>query len=232
MKRKTIALLIALLFSVLCATWFASLTEANPTCKIIGHHGSETKTKPPTIDVFSPKNEAKYGNDFNLSFAVSVGDSETAYKTMIMEVYYEADWLPTSVYLLDLYSNEYMLLVGDYPSNYTGNVSLSGIPHGKHSITVFAVEYGLCEVDENPYWFHSFSIEASAVIQINKLADSIDIVGIFTDGTEPTPTSNLSSLGPPIPPLSEQLQVIVGAVFTVAVLGAGLGLLVYLIKRK
>jgi len=230
MKRKTLAFMIALLFSVLCATWFVILAEANPTCKIIGHHEPDAETQSPTITMFSPKNGTEYKSNLNLSFAVNVGESETAYKTMIMEIYYEADWLPSPVYLFDLYSNEYMLIVGDYPSNYTGNMSLSEIPDGEHSITVFAVEYGLYEVDETRSWFHSFSIEASAVIQIDKLADSIDIVGIFTGGTEPTPTS-------PSPLPSEEPQqliqeVILGVAITLAVIGVGLGLLLYLIKRK
>ena len=228
MKRKTLAFMIALLFLVLCARWFVILAEANPTCKIIGHHEPDAGTQSPTITMFSPKNGTEYGNNLDLSFAVNVGESETAYKTMIMEIYYEADWLPNPVYLLDLYINEYMLIVGDYPSNYTGNMSLSGIPNGEHSITVFAVEYGLYAVDETPSWFHSFSIEASAVIQIDKLADSIDIVGIFTGVTEPTPTS--PSPLPSEEPLGQ--DVFLGVAVTVTVLSVGLGLLVYLIKRK
>ncbi len=153
MKRKTLALMIALSFSVLCATWFASLVKANPTCTIIGHHEPDAETQSPTITMFSPKNGTEYKNNLNLSFAVNVGESETAYKTMIMEVYYEADWLPTPVYLLDFYINEYMLIVGDYPSNYTGDMSLSGIPNGKHTITVFAVEYGLYGLMKTPLGF-------------------------------------------------------------------------------
>jgi hypothetical protein len=130
------------------------------------------------------------------SFTVNVGESETAYKTMIMKVYYEADWLPNEIYLLDSYthSNEYTLIVADYPSNYTGNVVLSDIPDGKHTITVCTREYGLCVVDESVFWFHSFSIEASAEIQINKLADSIDITGVFITETEPPPLVSISSL--------------------------------------
>ena len=228
MKRKTLAFMIALLFLVLCATWFVILAEANPTCKIIGHHEPDAETQSPTITMFSPKNGTEYKSNLNLSFAVNVGESETAYKTMIMEIYYEADWLPSPVYLFDLYSNEYMLIVGDYPSNYTGNMSLSEIPDGEHSITVFAVEYGLYGIDETPSWFHSFSIEASAVIQIDKLADSIDIVGIFTGVTEPTPTS--PSPLPSEEPLGQ--DVFLGVAVTVTVLSVGLGLLVYLIKRK
>jgi hypothetical protein len=171
-----------------------TLTEANPTCKIIGHHNPDSETEPPTFMILSPKNETTYSYNFNLSFTVNVGISETAYKTMIIEVYYEADWLSTPIHLLDAYTNEYMLIAGDYPANYTGNVNLSEIPNGKHTITVFAREYGLYALENNSAWFHSFAIDASAIIQINKLQNSINIMGIFTAETEPPPLISVLSL--------------------------------------
>ena len=193
-KKALIAAFISVLLMSAVAGTFFNLTKANPTCKIIGHHDPDAETEPPTVTISSPKNGTKYGSNLDLSFTVNVGESKTAYKTMVMDVYYEADWVPTPVYLLDSYTNEYMLIVGDYPSNYTGNVNLSDIPKGKHAITVYALEYGLYVVDENVSWFHSFSIEASAEIQINKLADSIAIIGVFTGETEPLPLVSISSL--------------------------------------
>lgn len=195
MKRKALgtAFISVLILSAIMGTCVNS-AEANPTYKIIGHHDPDAETEPPVVTILSLKNGTTYGNNLNLSFTVHVGESETAYKTMIMEVYYEADWLPNEVYLLDSYSNEYMLIAGNYPSNYTDNINLSGIPNGKHTITVYAREYGLYVVDENLFWFDSFSIDTSAVIQINKLPNSIDILGIFTDETEPPPLISILSL--------------------------------------
>jgi len=196
MKRKkalTTAFCSMLLLLVVAGTC-VNLIKANPAYRIIGHHDPDAETEPPTITISSPKNGTTYDrNNLNVSFTVNVGESRTAYKTMIMEVYYKVDWLPDDIYLLDSYSNEYMLIVGSYPSNYTDIVNLSGIPDGKHTITVYAREYGLYVVDESLFWFNSFSIDVSAVIQINKLPNSIDIIGIFTAETEPSPfISNIS----------------------------------------
>lgn len=195
MKRKALeaAFVSVLIFSAIAGTW-VNLTEANPTYKIIGHNGPDAETEPPVIIILSLENGTTYGNSLNLSFTVNVGESKTAYKTMIMEVYYEADWLPNKVYLLDSYSNEYMLIVGSYPSSYTDNVNLIEIPTGKHTITVYARGYGLYVVDENLFWFNSFSIDTSTVIQINKFPNSIDLLGIFTDETAPPPLISILSL--------------------------------------
>ena len=194
MKGKALAAFISVLILSAIAGTHVNLAEANPAYKIIGHHDPDAETAPPVITILSLKNGTTYDNTLNLSFTVNVGESETAYKTMIMEVYYETDWLPNKVYLLNSYSNEYMLIASSYPSNFTDNVNLSEIPNGKHTITVYAREYGLYVVDESLYWFNSFSIDTSAVIQINKLPNSIDLLGIFTHETEPPPLISILSL--------------------------------------
>jgi hypothetical protein len=190
MKTTGVALLFALLFvAELCVG-----VGANPAYKTIGQADPDSQTYPPTMTFFAPQNKtAVYNSDsLNLSFVANVGQSRTAYKTTIIDVYYIADWVSNKTILVNSYVDEYMLITGDSLSEYVGNVSLSGIPEGEHSITVYALEMGLYERSDGPFWFDYFHMNVSAEIQINKHPGGIEVLGVFVD-TEPPPLiSNLS----------------------------------------
>ncbi len=123
------------------------------------------------------------------------------------------------------------------PLEFNFTIRLTGLSEGNHHVD-FAV-YGVVKDGEivmpvgriyaNTTYF-TVTAESSAFSTTP--TPSSNSTSTPTLSPEPTLTSDQTSFGPPIPPLSMQLQVIAGAVIIVAVMGAGLGLLIYLIKRK
>jgi hypothetical protein len=145
-KRKKLlatGLVFLLFFIASVATFFVRLAQANPnpfltytTCEEIP---APKYAKPPEISLLSPMNQSFHSSN-NIVFSVDVSFSgktlwyDTIYgmgkhervsiNPSLKEVYFEADWrrFNTSVEL-----------------NHPINLSLSGIPDGKHSIIVHAV---------------------------------------------------------------------------------------------
>jgi hypothetical protein len=152
-------------FLAVTGTLNTKSAEANPYYKIIGSSDPDAETEPPTITMLPPNNGTVYEkNSANLTFISSVGESKTAYKTLIAEVYYEADWLQNRTYLPADYTNEYMVTTGTFPRNHTFNIELTEIPEGKHSITINVVEMGLYGENTPPYWFKYFYMDTSASV--------------------------------------------------------------------
>jgi hypothetical protein len=161
------AFLFALLFLAVAGTWFTNLAEANPSHKEIGVVPPDAQTEPPTITILSLPNGTTYdANNVNFSCLVSVGESKTAYKTDIAEVYYEEDWLPNKTYALEYRAPDPFTLSNkhDFPPTFTYNLNLTGIPDGKHNITIHASELGYYLIDANLFWYHSFYIDVSSSI--------------------------------------------------------------------
>jgi len=126
--RLALALTLALLFSAVAGTQFVNLGRANPYMKG-GNTPPPEGTQPPTIFIFSPNNNTVFASN-NITLTFNVTMSEDTYT--LSAVYFEVDWQEgnTSVY----YSRA--------APDYLYNKNLTGIPEGKHRITIIAAAHG------------------------------------------------------------------------------------------
>jgi hypothetical protein len=188
-KRLLTAIIIStLLLSAVAGIQLFSLGRANPYIKG-GNTPPPEDIQPPTISIFSPNNNTMYASD-NITLTFDVTMPEDTYT--LCAVYFEVDWQEgnTSVY----YSRT-------APDNlYIKN--LTGIPEGKHRITITAVAHGYYI---EGYTSYSYDINGSSSVYF-----SIEkqIIG------EPFPTTLVAR----------------ASVATIAVVG--MGLLVYFKKRR
>jgi hypothetical protein len=117
-------------------------------------------TKPPTLTIRSPQKNIVYNsNNVTLSFNAHVGGSESCVR--LMQVYYKTDWEQNETYV---YNNEGINIPYE-PNAITDfyyNMNLTGIPEGKHYITVHAVEWG-AYIDS--LFVHMFSINGSSSVK-------------------------------------------------------------------
>jgi hypothetical protein len=194
MFRKKIKLLAFSVFLVLIFYFSIELTAAQLGYRTIGSRDPDAKTKPPVMVVFEPENHTNYiGSTFNVSFNALTGKSLTAYKVSIIRVYYTTDWLTNKTTLINSYTDEYNFITSvNSLSNYSSTLCLSEVPEGKHSLTVTAIEMGLYERTDGPFWFDYFHMNVSAVIQFNNVNGSIEVLGVYVDTTPPPMISNLS----------------------------------------
>ena len=128
-KRLLTAVFIsALLFSILVGTTRVKFGRANPFLKG-GNAPPPEGTQPPTVSIFSPNNNTVFASN-NITLTFNVTTSEDTYK--LSAVYFEVDWQEgnTSVY----YSRA--------APDYLYNKNLTGIPEGKHRITIIAAAHG------------------------------------------------------------------------------------------
>lgn len=126
----------------------------------------DTSTKPPTIQILSPKNNATYKEDtINLSFNVSLGYSSTATAMFIREIYYETDWENETTYVNKSSSGK------ELENPFTLN--LTDIPDGNHTIEITACEMG--DYHEDLY-IYTFMINGSskANFEVETISDPIE----------------------------------------------------------
>jgi hypothetical protein len=202
MGRTAIALtiILALLISVVAGIQAVNFGKANPSA-VIGSVPPDADTKPPKVSILSPNNGTWIAeNSVILTCRVSIGESKTAWSRLINEVYYEADWQQNKTYVFGPIGDMYY-----YPSGNSSiidcNLSLTGIPEGKHNITVYAIEYGAY----NPPYVSVFSTDSSSSVS-------------FTVDT------TLQSIT-----VHSPITWVAGAIVSVTIVG--LGLLVYVKKR-
>jgi hypothetical protein len=168
-NKKTLVV-VAFVLTLLLSTATASQlvrSGKGELCAIVGTANPDGYTKPPVVSVSSPSNGTAYQvNNVILSFNVTVGESNTSLSRYIHRVYYEADWQPnTNVIDGPLILNEYDLSGGVSPPMFY-TLSLTGVPEGKHNITVYAVEKGayLSSRDETFLLMWEFSIAGSSAV--------------------------------------------------------------------
>jgi hypothetical protein len=126
---------LALSISVLAGTGFVVGVKANFFWWMKGTTPDEY-TEPPVISIVSPENNTVFNEDsVFLSFSVDVGKSETADITHLDLVGYERDWVPDNT----------TWLLPNKPYPLVHEVNLTGIPEGKHTITIQAIEKGVYE---------------------------------------------------------------------------------------
>ena len=179
MKKKvlTVVFVLAPLLLVF-GTQLVSVGEANPYF-FFEQVPPDEYTKPPVISVFSPANNTVICKDnVHLSFSVDVGESETALSAGLLIVRYKTDWVNN----LDVF-RPWMNLP------FSHEVNLTGIPEGKHNITIHAIERGeytgarAFNIDSNETVF--FTIDTtppniSVLTPENKTYDTSNVMLNFT----------------------------------------------------
>jgi len=126
----------------------------------------DSSTKPPTIQILSPENNATYKEDtIILSFNVSLGNSSTATAMFIREIYYETDWENETTFVYKSSSGK------ELENPFTLN--LTDIPDGNHTIEITACEMG--DYHEDLY-IYTFMINGSskANFEIETTPDPIE----------------------------------------------------------
>jgi hypothetical protein len=161
-KRKALALtlVLALLLSAAASTKLLNWTKANPWMGTDWVAPKDT-TKPPVLTIKSPEENRLYrSNNVTLSFDARLGASISGEYMRIMQVYYKADWEQNETYV---YNNEGIYIPYDENAitEFSYDMELTGVPEGKHYITVHAVEWGAYI---NGLFVHMFSINGSSSV--------------------------------------------------------------------
>ena len=186
MRKTAAALIMALLITATAGASFVRLGKANPWMgwDWVSPRGG---TQPPVLTIESPQEGALYRSRYlTLSLNANVGQAISASGTRLMQVYYRVDWQENETYL---YKNENVYVPYD-PNEITAcsiTTSLNEIPDGRHSITVYAVEWGA--YIEGLY-FHMFSINSSSTINFTTytISPSVSVLSIVNKTYE---TSNI-----------------------------------------
>ncbi len=160
MKRKALALtlILAFIISAMAGTKLVNWAKANPWMGT-DWVSPAAATKPPILTIKSPEENSVYNsNNVTLSFNARLGESTSASYMRLMKVYYKTDWEQNETYV---YNNEGINI--PYDPNaityFSYNINLTGVPEGKHYITVHAVEWG-AYIDG--LFVHMFSINGSS----------------------------------------------------------------------
>jgi hypothetical protein len=156
----TIIIISVLLFSAVGGTQLVNLGKANPWMGTDWVSPADA-TKSPTLTIVSPQNNMIYNsNDVTLSFNAHVGKPVTAAYVRLMQIYYKTDWEQNETCV---YNNEGINIPYDPYAiiEFSYNMNLTGIPEGKHYITVHAVEWG-AYIDG--LFVHMYSINGSSSV--------------------------------------------------------------------
>jgi hypothetical protein len=174
MKRTALALtlILALFFSAMVGTQFVNLGSADPYI-YEGEVPPKPDTIPPTISIFSPKNNTVYSvNGVTLAFDVSGPTGPTVSYPFVTQIYYKTDWQNSIVSVYDSGSpsnQEY--------SEFSSELNLTGIPDGNHNIIVTAVYRGMYIPSDDPgapLSYNIFYINGSSIV--NFTIDAISIL--------------------------------------------------------
>jgi hypothetical protein len=222
------------------------------TTTIDQYTGKETTTTQPGYHVENKSIEIKIKNQpftpYNLT-------TYTRYNHETGESYsYE------STHTINLYYN--VGVKGHFGNDWTSVGSIYSYPEGPQSNAQLDSEYTVIEIEADDYPEEAvldFRVQALAGYYV-PYGRSVVIFGYdfygqesdwsaiqtLTIGESQTPTPSPATTATPTPPnigptappptepllTPEELEIMVGVIIAVAVLGAGLGLLIYLIKRK
>ena len=137
MKRITLALVMALLFSAVAVIMLSDLAKANPYL----YHESispPNDVKLPIISVNNLKNNTAYAsNKIFVSLNVSIPERDHNYGLYIYEISYVRDWSDS---IATFY--HYPVGSGRWISDFSGNTTLVDIPEGFHNVTFVVRTYG------------------------------------------------------------------------------------------
>jgi hypothetical protein len=211
MKRNTLAptTILALLLISTIGTQFSYIVAANPhpwnTLFVQeGDVSPPSLAKPPEILLLSPQNNSLHTADsinFTLNVSLSIesliyhfGDLSFTYASaQLDEVFYETDWVTNNTYI---------------EPTPTISLNLTGIPDGKHSIVVYAVEWrpyqSRYDDGNDVMYYNGFKITGSSTVcfAVDTVSPNISILSLknttYSDSDIPLtftvsePTSEIS----------------------------------------
>jgi hypothetical protein len=130
--RLTAIIISALLFSALAGIQLVSLGRANPYRYEFRQEGEVSPpegTIPPTVSIFSPKNDTVYSsNNFSLIFNISIAQSYAGFPP-IARIYYRPSWQSSNIEVKRKTANSY-------------SINITDVPEGTHLLNVYAVKNG------------------------------------------------------------------------------------------
>jgi hypothetical protein len=165
-EKKTLltaAFISVFLLSAVAGTLFVRVGKANPYLRLSVQEGEVPPpdgTIPPTVSIFSPKNDTVYASsNFSLVFNVTIAKSYLV-SPDISKIYYRPSWQPSNTQVNPKTANNY-------------SINITGVPEGTHSLTVYAVQNGRVYtrevVDQNSFtkyhYYSSFEITGSSRIK-------------------------------------------------------------------
>jgi hypothetical protein len=136
-KALALVVVLALVFIGMVGIQFVSVGKANPFFWM-DEVPPDAYTEPPVVSILSPKNGTTYTGNVSLTFNVTIGESKTASEAVIFYVQYYADWQHNNTdyfYPKDFHPE-------GFPTQFSYEMNLTGIPEGNHSIRVYAIERG------------------------------------------------------------------------------------------
>jgi hypothetical protein len=130
--------LISVLLLALAGIQLVNFATANPNPFPFGEDVSpDSSTKPPTITI---SRMIVNGSNVTINFKAEVGESTTAFYTMMSKVYYTSDWNRNRTYIYQFYDPVQEILDLNKRTEYS--LCELNVPEGKHTITVYALEEG------------------------------------------------------------------------------------------
>lgn len=161
MKKKrplVINFILGLLLLSIVGAIFVSFGQANPWLGVdwVSPQGD---TKPPSLIITSPQeNRVFNSNNITIGVYARVGYSDTATYMRLMKICYKIDWEQKETYI---YNNEgiYIPIDENAIAEFSYDIKLTGIPEGKHHVTIYAIEWGAYI---NNLFVHMFSINGSS----------------------------------------------------------------------
>jgi hypothetical protein len=187
-EKKTLftaAFVLVFLLSVVAGTQLVNLGRANPysQARDSGVSAAPDGMEPPRISIFSPLNYIVYEtSNISLNFKVWVGESANASSMSVYSVHYRADWLQSEI---KVNSFELFQAVPEFQQS----LSLTGVPSGNHSITVYATETGRYYPD----LFHYYRFYLTGSSSVNFVIAASDNASNTSDARE-MPVDTLTSL--------------------------------------
>jgi len=180
---------IAMLFVLLVISSVAKFTPVNANPYMYHEFVIDPSfVKPPTITITSPKQNALYSNDGTiiLYFNVTGPDASNLLTKYLSMVDYKGDWMQEAKHAYRTKNFE-TYTPDDFPFSLGFNLSLTGIPYGKHSLVITA--FGSGGYAEGLTWY-GFSKNSSS--SVNFTIDKTPVVSFlsfenttFTNSTIP-----------------------------------------------
>jgi hypothetical protein len=186
MRKRIVALTVSIVIFVaaLSGALLINSARANPYSHIFpipsGEVDPRSDTQPPKITILSPEHNSTFNTtSLPISFKVEVGESKSAYSSMVWNVYYETDWLENQSYVYEYVPNSSQQ-PNPTQTEYSTILNLTGIPEGRHSIIIFATERGTYyepPFSEWPMWALEFEVKSYGfqIVGASTIAFIVDV---------------------------------------------------------
>ena len=211
--KAALALAMLLAYLIIFGVLFVDLSEANPFIRRTPK-ATPPGTFPPELTVLIPKNFTTYpSGDLNVTFQVAKPKTSVSARFGALTVQR----------FLNGWSRS--MKVFYYPSS---EVEISTVLPNMYGDSNELVIQAFCTM-EDLITGNLFSIEGNSTVYFT--IENTRSLSSQSPSSEPTTPTSPTPMPHEVPAPSE-LEVILGVVFMVAIIGGSLGLMIYLIKRK